>query len=149
MQSLNLQHVYRNGSCAHCAPTNPPHMKLLTVCLADLSCFLQQLRNWNIHPKHDVYSTWFILIVLCLLLKIFMADAMLWKHNTHTALSVISRHVPFCFLSLILAASATKWLDCLGLKRITTLQSLLCLFFILAGSVYVLDSFSTKGVNMP
>ncbi len=52
-----------------------------------------------------------------------IADAMLWKQNIHTALSVISRHTLFCFLSLILAASATKWLYRFGLQRITTLQS--------------------------
>lgn len=60
---------------------------------------------------------------LGLLLRIFMDDAILWKQNIHTALSVISRHIPFCFLSLILAVSATKWLDCLGLQGIATLQS--------------------------
>lgn len=59
---------------------------------------------------------------LGLMLRIFMDDATWWKPNFHTALSVISRHSPFCFLSLILAVSATKWLDCLGLQRIARLQ---------------------------
>lgn len=72
-----------------------------------------------------------------LLLRIFMGNAMFWKQNIHTALSVISRHVPFCFPALILAVSATKWLVCLGLQRITTLQSPLSLFHFGRHGLYV------------
>lgn len=56
-----------------------------------------------------------------------MADAMLSNPNIHKALFFICTHIPFCFLSLILAASATKWLACFSLERIT-LQSALSAF---------------------
>ena len=102
-------------------------MELPTVFLADLTALTAA-------PKLK-YSS----LIRCLQRVIYFdspmpaVDAMLWKQNIHTALSITHRHVPFCFPSLILAASATKWPK----RRALTLQS--PLLFIPTGLVYALD----------
>lgn len=50
-----------------------------------------------------------------------MDDAMLWKQDTPTALYLLHADTfPLCFLSLILAASATKWLNLSGFAHDNT-----------------------------
>lgn len=135
---MHLLHVYVHGFSAQDPYSHyPPNTKLPTVCLADrtahtaapklkYSSLIRGLQHMiyfdsptpaveNIHGSFYVMET----------------------EYSYSSICYIPPPPPPCALSLILGASATKWLDRLGLQRITTLQSPLSPFHL--GSVYMLD----------